>query len=207
MNKYIVGLSVGGIMEDPKIRIENVQVVQAENERGAENQYNLINNCNYYYGKCIGLYNDLTLSLLKNMEIYVDENVQERYICLSGSYFNASPASYQLRRAKDYLEEENATESNKEKELDKLYWHLKNKSLSELNTIQKNIESLNEIMGFETEVDRTKNIQKVYDYYFKKSITKDENCVFAKGVITGIGICNNNENLKKHLKSIKLEVE
>lgn len=54
MNQYIVGLEVGGIMEQPHFTYRDIQTISAESEKEAEKQYNKTNNCSYFYGKVIG---------------------------------------------------------------------------------------------------------------------------------------------------------
>ena len=66
MKKYIVGLSTGGLMECPQITYERLQVIEAENPKEAEDKYNQINNCNYFYGRTICEYNDMTCHMLKS---------------------------------------------------------------------------------------------------------------------------------------------
>lgn len=52
---YLVGLSTGGLMEDPELRIESpYAIVIAENEKDAEALYNKAYECSYFYGICIG---------------------------------------------------------------------------------------------------------------------------------------------------------
>lgn len=53
-NAYVVACACGGVMEDPDIHYEDYQLIRAENEAEAENKYNIINNCNYYYGVVVG---------------------------------------------------------------------------------------------------------------------------------------------------------
>lgn len=40
--------------EQPNFTYENYQVIEANNENDAENIYDDINNCEYYFGHCIG---------------------------------------------------------------------------------------------------------------------------------------------------------
>jgi hypothetical protein len=55
MNKYLVALCVGGVMECPGFSYENFQVIEAKNQRAAEKEYDKINNCEYFYGSCLAL--------------------------------------------------------------------------------------------------------------------------------------------------------
>lgn len=52
-NTYLVATACGGIMEDPEIHYEDYQVIRADNKKEAEEKYNKINNCSYYYGSVI----------------------------------------------------------------------------------------------------------------------------------------------------------
>lgn len=55
--KFNVGLhipcDIGRDFED----YNNIQVIWADSAQEAEQKYNLINNCSYYYGKCLGRLN------------------------------------------------------------------------------------------------------------------------------------------------------
>lgn len=52
--EYIVALEVGGTMEQPHFTYENKQTIKAHSAKEAENIYNKLNNCSYFYGRCIG---------------------------------------------------------------------------------------------------------------------------------------------------------
>lgn len=52
---YIVATEVGGVMENPEITYKNKQVIWAETPDEACRLYNDENDCNYYYGKVIGI--------------------------------------------------------------------------------------------------------------------------------------------------------
>jgi len=52
-HSYRVAMLCGGIMEDPDFHFENSQVITAKSEKEAEEKYNKINSCNYYYGKVL----------------------------------------------------------------------------------------------------------------------------------------------------------
>jgi hypothetical protein len=54
MKQYLVGLRCGGLMEDPSIRYENHEIIEANTPREAEDGYNKKNNCSYFYGRCRG---------------------------------------------------------------------------------------------------------------------------------------------------------
>lgn len=54
MKKWLVALQTGGLMEDPTIRYENFQIIQAETAEEAEKKYNEVNEYTYFYGHCFG---------------------------------------------------------------------------------------------------------------------------------------------------------
>lgn len=50
MSKYIVGLLVGGLMEDPELRVvEPLEVIEAVSAHRAEEIYNKMHDCSYFY--------------------------------------------------------------------------------------------------------------------------------------------------------------
>ena len=51
---YLVGLKIGGIMEHPHIIFEDIQEIKAISPKEAEDIYNKLNDCSYYYGKVVG---------------------------------------------------------------------------------------------------------------------------------------------------------
>lgn len=55
MAKYLVALQSGGLMEEPEYKFCNLQEIEAETRAEAEKQYNRKNNCDFFYGKCIGV--------------------------------------------------------------------------------------------------------------------------------------------------------
>lgn len=55
MAKYYVALQVGGLMEEPEYRFRDFQEIEAETRAEAEALYNKKNNCDFFYGKCIGV--------------------------------------------------------------------------------------------------------------------------------------------------------
>ncbi len=55
MAKYLVALRIGGLMEHPEIEYSNLEEIEAESKVEAERQYNRKNNCDFFYGKCIGI--------------------------------------------------------------------------------------------------------------------------------------------------------
>lgn len=50
---YVVAMACGGVMEDPDIHYENHQIIRASSRREAEERYNRINACSYYYGSVL----------------------------------------------------------------------------------------------------------------------------------------------------------
>lgn len=56
--KYIVALQTGGLMEDPEIRYEDVEVIEAESEEKAKMIYNIKHNCEFFYGHVLGRIGD-----------------------------------------------------------------------------------------------------------------------------------------------------
>jgi hypothetical protein len=53
MNKYLVALQTGGLMEDPEIRYSDHQTIEAESKQDAQQLYNKKNKCSYFYGCCL----------------------------------------------------------------------------------------------------------------------------------------------------------
>jgi len=70
----------------------------------------------------------------------------EAYIELPRRYFNASSDNWQLTEAKKYLEKENATKDNQNKELKSLYRWLSEITKAEIKKANENIDRLDEIM-------------------------------------------------------------
>ena len=55
MKKYLVALRTGGEMGgNPSVTYHNHQVIEAVSKDKAEDEYNRINKCSYYYGQCLG---------------------------------------------------------------------------------------------------------------------------------------------------------
>lgn len=146
MKKYLVGLSVGGLMECPDITIKNIQVIEANSEKSAENTYNEVNNCSYFYGKCLGEYNEEAVKLLNSTGKVVDENVIPQYYYLPSSSRNANSHAYQLRDALNSLKKLNASKDNIKKELSHLADWLLERSNDEYDNIVENINNINEFI-------------------------------------------------------------
>jgi hypothetical protein len=58
MNKYIVALHCGGLMEAPEIYHTSGQIIEANTEKEAVEIYNKKNNCYYFYGDTVAQYKD-----------------------------------------------------------------------------------------------------------------------------------------------------
>lgn len=54
---FLVATLCGGVPEDPEFHYEDYQIIHADSKEGAEELYNKINNCNYYYGEVVGRIN------------------------------------------------------------------------------------------------------------------------------------------------------
>ena len=55
--KFNVGLYIPYDMGRDYEHYDNIQIIWADNEKEAEQKYNLINKCSYYYGKVLGRLN------------------------------------------------------------------------------------------------------------------------------------------------------
>jgi hypothetical protein len=53
MNKYLVALSVGGLMEMPDFTYSDFDVIDANSRDEAREIYNKKHNCSYFYGTCM----------------------------------------------------------------------------------------------------------------------------------------------------------
>lgn len=53
MNKYLVALSVGGLMEMPEITYQDFNIIEADSQDEAREKYNKKHNCSYFYGTCL----------------------------------------------------------------------------------------------------------------------------------------------------------
>lgn len=66
MNKYIVALLTGGIMESPEINYVNYQIVKADTKKKAVEIYNETNKCDYFYGDVVGGFQQNEWKILDN---------------------------------------------------------------------------------------------------------------------------------------------
>jgi hypothetical protein len=72
MNKYLIALSVGGIMEMPDITYQDFQIIEAITLDDAVTKYNKINNCSYFYGTCLAEKVDGEINILNKQVSYED---------------------------------------------------------------------------------------------------------------------------------------
>ena len=73
MKKYLVALEEGGLMEEPNITYSAYQLIEAESEEEAEAIYNRKNECSYFYGTCLGEYDENTGKVLLPLSIFIKE--------------------------------------------------------------------------------------------------------------------------------------
>ena len=52
--KYLVALAIGGTMEQPHFTYTDIQTIEVKSEKEAESIYNKLNDCDYFFAKCIG---------------------------------------------------------------------------------------------------------------------------------------------------------
>lgn len=61
--KYIVGLLIGGLMEDPILRFTTpYDIIEANSDKEAKHIYNNKHNCDYFYGSVMGIIVDNDIS-------------------------------------------------------------------------------------------------------------------------------------------------
>ena len=64
MKKYLVALRTGGEMGgDPSISYHDYQIIEAVSKDKAEDEYDRINKCSYYYGHCFGETDGVNVSI------------------------------------------------------------------------------------------------------------------------------------------------
>ena len=71
MKKWLVALAVGGLMEQPEITYSKYQVIEAKTEEEAEDIYNTKNKCSYFYGSCLGEYDESTGRVSVPLSIFI----------------------------------------------------------------------------------------------------------------------------------------
>jgi|TARA_Y100000310_G_scaffold130972_1_gene130179 hypothetical protein len=70
--EFLVALECGGIMEDPKHHYQDYQIIKANSEEKAVEEYNKKNKCDFYYGYCFGVVEDGTVTI--DVDILIDTN-------------------------------------------------------------------------------------------------------------------------------------
>ena len=53
MNKYLVALSVGGLMEMPETTYQDFDIIEADSQDESLEKYNKKHRCSYFYGTCL----------------------------------------------------------------------------------------------------------------------------------------------------------
>lgn len=66
MNKYIVALQAGGLMESPEIYYTDYQIINADTKTEAVRIYNEINKCDYFYGDVVCILEENEWKILDN---------------------------------------------------------------------------------------------------------------------------------------------
>ena len=70
MNKYLVALSVGGLMEMPEITYQDFNIIEADSQDEAREKYNKKHNCSYFYGTCLAEKVEGKVNVLNNRVSY-----------------------------------------------------------------------------------------------------------------------------------------
>lgn len=70
MNKYLVALSVGGLMELPDFTYSDYDVINANSRKEAVDKYNKKHNCSYFYGTCLAEKIDGKINVLNKKVTY-----------------------------------------------------------------------------------------------------------------------------------------
>jgi len=70
--KYVVALSTGGLMESPEMYCEDFQIIEAESGEQASKIYNEKNNCDYFYGCDLCVYDESVDWLIGHSPIQQD---------------------------------------------------------------------------------------------------------------------------------------
>ena len=73
LNAYVVCLACGGEMGAPEYRYGEFQLIRADDEQEAVETYNRINNCTYYYGKCLGEVVTQTITVTEMLKEWIEE--------------------------------------------------------------------------------------------------------------------------------------
>jgi len=80
MNKYLVALRVGGLMGMPEITYQDFDIIEANSRDEAQEKYNKIHNCSYFYGACLAEKVDGKITVLNKKVSYeqIEELVKEQ---------------------------------------------------------------------------------------------------------------------------------
>lgn len=78
---YVVGLQIGGLMEDPELRFKFLRKVPAENEKEAVNIYNTKLKCDYFYGGIVGYIENDEFIISTKYRIEDDGDIPEILLC------------------------------------------------------------------------------------------------------------------------------
>lgn len=70
MNKYLVALSVGGLMECPDFTYSDFDVIVANSRNEATEIYNKKHDCSYFYGTCMAEKIDGEINVINNGVTY-----------------------------------------------------------------------------------------------------------------------------------------
>lgn len=70
MNKYLVALSVGGLMEMSEITYHDFDIIEAETQDEARERYNKKHNCSYFHGTCLAEKVDGKINVLNKRVSY-----------------------------------------------------------------------------------------------------------------------------------------
>ena len=78
MNKYLVALCSGGIMENPEITYSDFEVIDADSIEEAVEKYNKKNNCSYFYGTCVAENVNGIISILPKTVSQIKTRIRKR---------------------------------------------------------------------------------------------------------------------------------
>jgi len=70
MNKYLVALRVGGLMERPEIIHQSFDIIEAQTQDEAKEKYNKKHNCSFFYGTCLAEKVDSKIKVLDKRVSY-----------------------------------------------------------------------------------------------------------------------------------------
>lgn len=75
LNKYLVALRVGGVMELPEISYMNFEVIEAISAEKAEEIYNKKHDCSYFYAECLAEKVEGVINILNKNVTYAQVEV------------------------------------------------------------------------------------------------------------------------------------